>query len=174
VRESTFNTEVVNSLKAEGFFAYKIPDTPASIVRGLRYSPEKPCDIVASIGGKFVAIESKQIKKIQAFGLRDFRESQIDSLNKIVRDGGKAYAFLNIRVHGDKEFKRLNLLVGLNWKYWYPKFEQGFKLDAKFLRDMLRAYHSNKFYASTLGELAYNINISEGYKGIFDIRFLND
>jgi hypothetical protein len=174
VRESLFNTEIVNSLKAADYFAYKIPDTPASMVRGLRYTPEKPCDIIASVNGRFTAIESKQIKKIQCFSIKEFRDIQIESLDKVVKDGGRAWAFINLRVPTDKEFKRLNLLVGLDWRVWGVKLKDGFKFDAKFLREMIRAYNSNSFYTKTLGDLAYNINISVGHKGLYDVGFLND
>lgn len=173
MRESIFNTEVTNSLKANGWFAYKIPDTPASMVIGLRYTPEKPCDIIASVNGKFTAIECKQIKSIKCFSIRDFRDIQIESLDKVVRDGGRAWAFINLRVQKDKEFKRMNLLIGLDWRVWGFQLQSGFKFDAKLLRKMIHAYENNKFY-DMLEDLAYNVNISCGSKGLFDLGFIND
>jgi hypothetical protein len=173
MRESLFNTEITNSLKANGWFAYKIPDTPTSMLVGLRYTPEKPCDIIASINGRFTAIECKQIKSIKCFSIKDFRDVQIESLDKVVSDGGRAWAFINLRVQKDKEFGRQNLLIGLDWRVWGFKLQSGFKFDAKLLRRLLHAYESNTL-CDMLDELTYIVNISRGAKGLFDLRFMND
>jgi len=116
MKEANFNTEIVNSIKDAGHWAYKIPDMPR--VPGLlRFIPDKPCDIIASVGGRTVAIESKQFKKWQALGMRHLEDSQIKNLDEIVKDGGKGFIFLNIRIKGDKELgiKRENKCLIFEW-----------------------------------------------------------
>jgi len=99
VRETQFNSEVIKSLRAEGAWCYKIPDSPTSwTMRQTRFTPAKPCDIVGCYLGEFFAIEGKQMKKFQAFGLRQLRDGQIKSLNEIEAAGGKAFVFLNVRI----------------------------------------------------------------------------
>lgn len=112
MKESHFNTEVVNSLKHFGYFAYKLGDqvpTPGS-----RFIPEKPCDIVScSPRGVFIAIESKQLKKWASLNHKILRQNQVDALDKVVKRKGKAFLFLNIRVNKPK---LENWCVVFNWK----------------------------------------------------------
>jgi len=122
LRESTTNTEIVNSIKAAGHWAYKIPDFPQSMIAGSRFNPEKPFDIVAFIAGRAVAIEGKQFKKYQAFGERHMRPSQLEEFNRIVdRDAGRAFVFLNIR----QPRPRLNRLLIFDWKNLRERFKDG-------------------------------------------------
>ncbi len=106
MREKVFNTEIKNSLVALGWWAYKIPDLPMGKdnakkgkkkFKPIRFNLPKPFDIIATIDGLSVAIEGKMIKKFQAFGMRDLRESQIENLEKQIKAGGQAFVFLNIR-----------------------------------------------------------------------------
>lgn len=110
MRESIFNTEIKRSLIKAGYFVYKIFDMPRFI--GSRFQDNKPCDILAcGQDGKIIAIESKQIKKWQAFGLRFLRPHQIETLEKIHSLGGWAFVFLNVRIIKPKE----NRCIAIHW-----------------------------------------------------------
>jgi len=117
MRESVFNTEIVNSLRACGAWAYKISDSPASwTMKQTRFTPDKPCDIIGCYNGKFFAIEGKQIKKVKAFGQSTMRLSQIESLTEILDKGGRSFVFLNVRIKGVKgEVKQENRLIIFDW-----------------------------------------------------------
>lgn len=117
MREATFNSEVVNSIKHWGGWAHKIADLPASLTFGLRYVPEKPCDILACYHNRFFAVEGKQLKKFEAFGLRHMEHAQIKELTDIVKRGNKAFVFLNIRIKAVKgKTKHENRLIILPWE----------------------------------------------------------
>lgn len=127
MRESKFLAELVHSLKSDGAWCYKIPDTPTSMVLGLRYTPEKPSDIIGCYNGKFFAIEGKQIKQYKAFGMNAMRPSQISNLNDIIAKGGRGFVFLNIRIKGVKgETKQENKLVIFDWKD-FSKLQESIK-----------------------------------------------
>ena len=117
MKESNFTSEVMESLRQRGVWCYKIADSPASWTKGItRFTPEKPCDIVACVGGKFISIECKQLKKFEAFGRTQIRESQIQAANDIVRAGGKAFIFLNIRIKAVSGLrKHVNRLIIFDW-----------------------------------------------------------
>jgi len=117
MKEANFNTEVVNSIKAQGWFAHKLTDTPR--VPGLRFISEKPFDIFAVAFGTPIAIESKQFKKYQGFSLRYLRENQIEALDKMLHSGGRAFIFLNIRIPTIKGVqKRENRCLIIDWATW--------------------------------------------------------
>jgi hypothetical protein len=119
MREAQFSTEVTRSLKAAGAWAWKIPDQPVSwTFRHTRFAAEKPCDILFCYRSKFGAIESKQMKKFEAFGLRHMRDSQIRNLDEISERGGIAYVFLNVRIA-----RKENRLIALDWKVWKAQLE---------------------------------------------------
>lgn len=118
MREAKFNTEIVNSLKEQGAWAEKIPDVPRGM--GLRFLPEKPCDIIGGFKGTFFMIESKQMKKFEAFGARHFRDNQLDALDRAVQTLNPAYAFLNVRIASP----RTNRLIILDWITWGHRLRQ--------------------------------------------------
>lgn len=117
MRESNFNTEIVRSLKALKIWSYKIADSPTSwTMKATRFTPDKPCDIIACVDGRFVAIESKQIKKFEAFGMRHLRDVQIANLDHVERCGGRSFVFLNIRIKAVKgKTKHENRLIIFPW-----------------------------------------------------------
>jgi penicillin-binding protein-related factor A (putative recombinase) len=124
MKESKFNAELINSLDHWGAYAYKIVDLPASMTMGLRYVPEKPCDIIGGYHGKFFGIESKQIKKFEAFGVRHLRDGQIKHLTEMVKRGNRAFVFLNIRIAPVKgKTKRENRLVIFDWAEFSKRTE---------------------------------------------------
>ena len=124
MRESDFNTEIVNSIKALGGWAYKIPDiVPGG---GSRFTPDKPCDILGGYKGKFIGIESKQMKKFEALGIRHVRYNQEKSLDEMVAKGNRAFLFINVRIRAVKgKVKRENRLIPLDWKEWGPVLKLG-------------------------------------------------
>lgn len=116
MREAQFNTEMVNSLRHWGAFAHKLADLPASLTRALRFTPDKPCDIIGGYG-KFFGIESKQIKKWEAFGMRHIRQSQIDAMDDMIKTGNRAFVFLNVRIKAVKgESKHANKTIFWDWR----------------------------------------------------------
>jgi penicillin-binding protein-related factor A (putative recombinase) len=156
MREAQFNTELVNSLKYWGAWAHKIPDLPASMAAGLRFTPDKPCDVVGGYG-KFFAIESKQIKKFEAFGMRFLRDSQIKELNSIIERGNRAFIFLNIRIKAVKgKVKRENRLVIFDWKEFRELKETIKKADVEKLPYITyQTVKKNEFDKDT--EIIYNL-----------------
>lgn len=134
MRESQFNTEMVQSLRYWGAFAYKLADLPASLTRALRFTPDKPCDIIAGFAGKMVGIESKQMKKYEAFGLRHIRDSQVEHMNAMIAAGCRAFVILNIRIRAVKgETKHENRTVIFDWKEFR---EQKESIKAKDLKSL--------------------------------------
>jgi len=118
MKESVFNSEIVGSLRDFGFWAYKIPDFPQSMIRGSRFNPEKPFDIVGMISEIGVAIEGKQMRKFEAFGIRHMRPSQIAEFDFMVdNSAARAFIFLNIRQKADKVAgsQYENRLIILEW-----------------------------------------------------------
>ena len=113
--ETKFTKCFTDSLNARGHYAYKIPDTPPS--SGLRFTTKKPYDVVASIGGRFVAIEVKLITKYKAFGMRDLRPNQIEGLEAALNSKGAAFVLLNVRIAGDalEGVKRVNEAILFNY-----------------------------------------------------------
>ena len=81
-RETKFLTELKHSFNWDGHYAYKIPDTPPSM--GMRFTTEKPFDMVVSVNGSnnngatkpgtFVAIEAKMLYKWEEIGRASCRE----------------------------------------------------------------------------------------------------
>lgn len=121
MKETIFNSEIMASLKAAGLWAYKVADSPTSwTMSRTRFTPEKPCDILAcGSGGRFIAIEGKQMKTFKAFGLYALRPSQISNLDRIIERGGRAYVFLNVRIRARKgEVDHENRLIVFDWAKW--------------------------------------------------------
>lgn len=111
MREQIFVSEVIASLRDHGAWAYKIPDMPTSWVsRRTRFTPAKPCDIVAAFHGKFIAIECKQMKQWKSFPISSLRESQVQALDDLHYQGARASVFLNVRIA-----KEENRLIIFEW-----------------------------------------------------------
>lgn len=148
MKEAVFNSEVVKSLRSADFWAYKIADSPASWTASItRFTPEKPADIIACTkSGRFLLIECKQFKKWQGLYQTAFRDYQIKSLDAIVDQKGRAYAFINIRI---KE-ERINYCVIVDWS----KHRERIKSEGFTIKDMR--------------ERRFGIWI-KGYKGEFDL-----
>jgi hypothetical protein len=117
MREVQSNSEFVKSLKAVGIWAYKIADSPTSWTSHVtRFTPEKPADIIACTrSGRFLLIEGKLFKKWKGLYVSEFRDSQIKSLDAIVKQRGRAYVFLNIRIAKDAKNERENWGVIFDW-----------------------------------------------------------
>jgi len=124
MRESVFNTEVKNSIKEYGGWAYKIPDSPVSRTMGATtFTPEKPCDIIFAYRSTFNkkakpiwgGIEGKQMKKFESFGIMDIRASQIRNLTEMDKLGAKCFIFLNVRIAKLRGNKHENRLIIFKW-----------------------------------------------------------
>lgn len=114
MKEAVGNTEAVRSLKHYGWKAYKLPD-----VLGGRFTQNKPYDIIAcSKKGRYVAIEGKLIKKWEGLTRNAFRDHQPIELDKVVKNNGRAFVFLYVRINADKKKgqKRVCKLVVFDWK----------------------------------------------------------
>ncbi len=116
MKEAVFNTEISKSLVELGYpFVYKIPDMPR--FADSRFQGNKPCDIlVQSKEGKMIAIESKQIKKWQTFGMRFLRDHQIETLEAVSKSG-HGFVFLNVRMNTPRE----NRCLIFPWKKFKAK-----------------------------------------------------
>lgn len=126
MREATFNTEVKKSLIDFGYpFVYKPPDMPR--FSNSRFQENKPCDLIAQSkkNGKVIAIESKQIKKWQTFGMRFLRDHQIETLEAVSKKG-YGFVFLNVRIQSPRE----NRCLVFPWK----KFKQKEKYNIQELK----------------------------------------
>lgn len=113
MNERIFTLEVVKSLNEQGAWAYKIPDV-FGMSEDSRFIPPKPFDIIGIYEGKSFAIECKQFKQYQAFGLRCMQENQIDHLTEFILKGGNSFVFLNIRI--TTPGRRKNELLIFRWE----------------------------------------------------------
>lgn len=134
MREAIFNTEIANSLRAAGAFAYKIADSPTSWTQQMtRFTPEKPCDIIGIYKGRGFLIECKQMKKFEAFAPSRMRTSQISSFDQMPNS---AFVFLNIRIKAVKgESKHENRLIIFPWPMLKARWVDG-SIKAKDLVTM--------------------------------------
>ena len=150
MKEATFSSELMESLRLMGAWCYKIADSPASWTKGItRFTPEKPCDIIACLGGTMIGIECKQLKKFQAFGRTQMRDSQVKALGEIVAAGGKGYVFLNIRIKAIKgKQKPENRLIVFDWAKWGERLSGNDTIKQK---DLMAWTHAT------------------GFKGLFDL-----
>ncbi len=154
MRESTFNTEIVNSLKSIGAFAYKIADAPSSRMSGMSFTLSKPCDIIGGYRGLFFGIEGKLMKELASFSAKDLRPSQMDALEEMEQNGNPSFVFLNVRLptrnkKGEKQ-KRLNALVIFDWALFGSFFKSGYVWD----KDQI---------------LSLAMKSPKGFKGKFDL-----
>ena len=98
-KERQFCTEVINSLKAGGAAAYKIPDMPfraGDSSDKLRFNKPKGVDIIGCYGGRSLAIECKFYREFKGFGTNQIRPDQVATLDDFQSAGGAAYVFLNV------------------------------------------------------------------------------
>jgi hypothetical protein len=162
MKEASFNTDVVRSCRELGFFAHKLADMPR--MPGVtRFIGEKPVDVIAGVWGRFVGLESKQLKKFARIGIKLFRPNQVVSLNEIVATKNEAWALVNLRLAPDpaRGVKRTNLMLAFPWDTWGHAFQNGVGIGAKELREVYfhRGWHNGFF-------------ICEGHKGLYPVEFL--
>lgn len=111
--EGEFCTEFGNAWRKAGGHWYKIPDN-----RGImaKFSPARPYDIHAAIGGAFFTIEAKVPKSFR-LRLKDFKPHQVPELLKAAKHGYKAYAVAcyDHKSYGKKiaDFFSVEVLEGL-------------------------------------------------------------
>lgn len=86
--EADFSREFGGSWKVAGGDWYKIPDNrgPMSM-----FSPKRPYDVHAAMGGDFFTIETKVPKSFR-LRLKDFKSHQIPALLNARKHGYQAYA----------------------------------------------------------------------------------
>lgn len=109
MKEATFNSEVVKSFKQGGCFAYKIGDPMFN--SAARFADPRPFDIFFFAEGRAGAIESKQIKKWQPFGIAELAKHQREALDLVEGLGHFALVFLNVRIP-----QKENRLIAWNYK----------------------------------------------------------
>lgn len=76
------------------------------LVDGADFSP-RPCDLLACVSGKLVAVEAKFQRDFKAFGIKHIRDSQVLNLDFINQGGGMGFIFLNIFI----PYKENRLLI---------------------------------------------------------------
>ena len=148
MKEATFTTEVIRSLRHFGFWAFKIPDAPITkeLLKITRFTMAKPCDIVACLpvgvisDGVFVAIECKQFKKWKAFSVRDMRPAQVEQLSALEDHGASCWVFLNVRMKGT------NRLIIFEWAELRVRFlhkKESIKAKELQARHFVKVLHIN-------------------------------
>lgn len=132
MREAHFQTEIVKSFKAEGHWAYKIPDAPTRKLMGqLRFAAEKPFDLIACVRRQALAVECKQMKSFEAFGLRAMQESQVEAFDLLTKLGNAhCYVMLNVRLTG------INRLYAFRWRNLRHLWETQGSIKAAILREL--------------------------------------
>ncbi len=155
MNESGFNSEIISTFKSDGFWAHKIPDLPRKTVK-------KPFDIFASVGGTCVAIESKFLKKFEAFSKRNFSPHQLSELSAISKKGeARSFCFLNIRSNSWDKAGKLNRLIIFDWWRWEAFFLSGQVLKATHLKEL--EWVSGKKGLFQLSEFYSDIRIGTPY-----------
>ncbi len=107
--EKDFQAELSRGLAEAGWWAYKIPDSPASKfggVRGSRFTPAKPFDCIAVRAGVPHALELKQVRKGLSLPLSEIRDHQEDALLVVEACGGAGWLVVNFRVRLSKTQQR--------------------------------------------------------------------
>lgn len=107
--EKDFQSELNRGLADAGWWAYKIPDSPASKfggVSGSRFTPAKPFDCIAVCAGVPHALELKQVRKGLSLPLSELRDHQEDALLAVEAQGGAGWLVVNFRVRLSKTQQR--------------------------------------------------------------------
>jgi len=131
--ERVGNTEAVRSFRKFGWGAYKISD-----VQGMRFTSEKPCDILAqSPKGLYVAVEGKMIKKWAMVSTKLFRPNQIQELDGACKRKGGAFLFVYVRIQKNKEkgIERVHALLVFDWKKYRERLMVG--IGARELKSLV-------------------------------------
>ena len=137
MKENKFITEIGNSFKHFGCYSYKISDSPTSwTMSKTRFTSTKPCDMFVNVDGKFVAVECKQIKKWEAFGLSKMQPGQVVALTNVIATGGRAFVFLNVRIKAIKgKQKHENRLIVFDWAELSQRLKES-SIKAKELKEL--------------------------------------
>lgn len=99
--EKDFQAELSRGLAEAGWWAHKIPDSPASKfggVSGSRFTPAKPFDCFAVHDGAAHALELKQVSSGLSFPLKELRDHQEANLLAVEACGGAGWLVVNFRV----------------------------------------------------------------------------
>jgi hypothetical protein len=107
--EKDFQSELNRGLADAGWWAYKIPDSPASKfggVSGSRFTPAKPFDCFALHAGVYHALELKQVRKGLSLPLSELRDHQEEALLAVEACGGAGWVVCNFRVRLSKTQQR--------------------------------------------------------------------
>ncbi len=118
--EKDFQTELSRGLADAGWWAYKIPDSPASKfggVRGSRFTPPKPFDCIAVHDGAPHALELKQVRSGLRFTLKGLQDHQEDALLAVEASGGIGWLVVNFRVRLSKTQQRKRGVEKLDLAY---------------------------------------------------------
>ncbi len=99
-KETICTKDLIDSLKEQGCWSYKIPD--AGQMHGRR-----PFDMIACCKGKFVATELKWYERLRPFGIKELSPHQIDELIKVKEAGGIALVGLFVKPKGISKMYRL-------------------------------------------------------------------
>jgi len=138
LKENEVNTEIVNSIKRMGYWAYKIPD-PSANSFGKVQATVRPFDIIASINGKSVAIETKIITTpYKKFSIDMLEPHQITNLSE---HDGYGFVFLNLRryVRMGPLKESTNTLFIWDWVKWSDFLMHGISFNANELKqDMMK------------------------------------
>lgn len=96
--ERDFQSELSRGLSRAGWWAYKIPDVPHALAKQARFNPSKPFDCLALAGGRFHALELKQVRTGLSLSLAELRDHQEEALLAVESCGGVGWVVCNFRV----------------------------------------------------------------------------
>jgi len=93
--EAQFLNELKHSFHDAGCYFYKIPDPPFVPKGGGGFTPSRPCDALAEVNGKLIAIEAKVQLDGKPWVFSKLRDSQRQGLAKVESYGkNKSFVFI--------------------------------------------------------------------------------
>lgn len=152
MKEMQVCTRIVNSLKRDGHFAFKIPDSSGS-----SFSRKKGVDIFAAINKQALLIEVKinpSLPKTRQSFLNLFTKDQLDMLNKTTaEDTAQCFALLCVFKNAVKAKDRIHNLYVVPWQY--PDWDTYLHWDKDSFADFICPYKKEMY---DLTELYYLLN----------------
>ena len=122
MNEAIFTTELKHSFEDQGFFFYKIPDTPVRPGPGGGFSLPKPFDAFTVVNGLHVSIEAKHCIGHGFNSAKELRDTQKIGLRNAAKSGGLSLVALCLTINrGDHRlfwFDYMNEILGMDFPTW--------------------------------------------------------
>ena len=129
-REQKFLSDLGRSIKADGGFFFKIPDSPN--YGEMRFQIEKPFDVIIFWAGHGIALEGKYLTTKTVINLNCLRKGQIKGLRRSHANGACSYVVVGLKLSN-----------GLERAYFFtwPMVEQKTRYIAE---DLKKVFHIDK------------------------------